>query len=522
MKIVLLSLLLQASLAEIRVAQYGSCVNETAHDLDPLSGYHCHFDGSLCAEGEVWHTPAQTADKDIKCTCDDDYNDNVFVASCYNGSGNHEVVCAATQSECPEGWYKMGPRYNSHHAVDDECGHGTESYGAFGAVVSCGKQCRCNFEYKSRENPVEIGTTPYGKCYNPATNLQFCAATESVCAANEEYFGPHSAAFSGPECNCDRAHTGACVTVPSPGEFTFGHCGVAEDSCNAGESYLTATALKASGLAIDCRLCDSTWAAPTVSPAPTVAVTALPTTSPTLSHVPTLSHAPTNSPTESPKTPAPTAAATLVPTAVPTAADTAKPSESPIAPPKAACIDNKKWRYKGEKRKSCIWVSKLELRTENLCKKPGVKRNCKIVCGTCCGDSKDKFKIGQKPNQEKKGCNYLKYSPERRPNLCPRKDVNSKCAETCGRCCSNIPGFEVVIDSGATKTCRWLAGKPARKRYCEKSSISTGCARVCGCADYTVKQTGVPVTDPTKAPVPAPTPVPTLAPVRAPVSLDDD
>jgi len=124
-------------------------------------------------------------------------------------------------------------------------------------------------EYKSRDAAVEIGSTPYGKCYNLATNLQFCAATESVCAAGEEYRGPYSAAFSSPECTCERTHTGACVNVAGPGEFTFGHCGVAVDSCYEGEVYLTATTLKESGLPNDCRLCENTWdetAAPTYTP----------------------------------------------------------------------------------------------------------------------------------------------------------------------------------------------------------------------------------------------------------------
>jgi len=466
----------------------------------------------------------------------------------------HQVSCAADDASCPEGDYLMGTRNNNDHTVDELCRDGISAFGSYSGPVSCGKQCKCSYEYKSRDDPVEIGSTSYGKCYNPETNLQFCAARESVCATGEEYRGPYHATFTGPECNCDRTHTGACVTMPTIGEYLFGHCAVAVDSCNDGESFLTATALKTSGLANDCRLCANTWDSPTVSPAPTDVVTAPPTRSPTVSAAPSLSQKPTNTPTTADPTPAPSAAdtdkptraPTAEPTRAPTAADTDKPTDKPVSVPTAppqkkpeeSCVDNMKYRFKGKKNKSCIWISKAAKRTANMCKKEGVKPNCKIVCGECCGDdSKLKFNIGKKPNQKKRGCSYLS-NDNRKNKFCPKAYVKAICAKTCGRCCSNVPDYEVVTPNGDTKKCNWVSGRPNRKRkYCKVDEVRKNCARECdSCADYTIKKTNppvkiqiptaAPVPAPTAAPVPAPTaapvPDPTAAPVRAPVSLDDD
>jgi len=547
MKIVLLSLILQASLAEMNFAQYGSCVNQTLFESSGgASGYHCHFTSDVCLDGEVWFTPAKTDANFISCTCDHDYNDNVFVQACYS-MVTHAVSCAADVASCPEGAFMMGSRYNSHQTVNELCRDGVSAYG-HGSPESCGKQCTCNYDYRSRSDPVEVGSTSYGKCYSPKTNLQFCAAKESVCAMDEEYRSPHHATFTGPECNCDRTHTGACVTMPSIGEYQFGHCAVAVDSCNDGESFLTATALKTSGLANDCRLCENTWDSPTVSPAPTAVVTAPPTLSPTVSAAPSLSQKPTNTPTTADPTPAPSATDSDKPTRAPTAADTDKPTEKPTdkpvsvptAPPQKkpeeSCVDNMSYRFKDKKKKSCIWISNTPKRTANLCKKKGVKPNCKIVCGECCGDDpKLRFKIGQKPNQKKRGCSYLS-NDTRKNKFCPKAYVKAICAKTCGRCCSNVPDYEVVTPNEDTKKCNWVSGNANRKRrYCKVDEVRKNCARECdSCADYTIKNTKPPVPAPTAAPVPAPTaapvpaptaapvPDPTAAPVRAPVSLDDD
>jgi len=534
MKIVaaFLSVFIQSTHAAIDVAEYGSCVNMTQFNSNPPAGTdpgaHCHFSSDYCLDGETWLTPAATVTLGVSCTCDDDYHNNVFVAACYS-MVTHQVVCAADPNECPEGNFILGggSRYNSHHNVSDDCGDGTPAFGSFTSAESCGKQCLCNYAYRSRDNTVEAGTSMYGKCYNPTTNIQYCAATDSSCAAGEEYRGPHSSSFTGPECTCDRTHVGACVSVLSPGEFSFEHCAVQEDSCNESAfTFLTATALQGSGLGNDCRLCVNTWDAPTISPAPTVTVTAPPTSSPTLSVSPTISAAPTSSPTTNEPTPLPSAAATSTPTGSPvTEAPTGSPvTEAPTGSPTtvlSACQDRLGFRLNNDKRKSCIWISKKQVRITNQCKKANVIDNCRVVCGTCCANnSKAKFKIQGK----KRGCMFLSNNNKKRQH-CPKSRVSAICPQTCGRCCTDDSSF-TFIQGGNIRDCKWVANKSERtKRWCP--TVKTNCRDTCGnCKDFRIKPTTPPVNSPTATPVVTPTasPVraPTASPVRAPVSLDDD
>jgi len=499
-------------------------MNATLHDTNPepgtLPGYHCHFSSADCVEGEDWLTPADVVGMGLKCTCDDDYNDNVFTAFCYN-MRTHQTSCAADIASCGEEFDYHDARYNTDHNVTDDCGDGSPAFGAY-IPASCGKQCRCNFEYRSRDATVEAGSTTYGKCYNPDTNIQYCAANVGTCSGSEEYRGPHSTAFTGPECGCDRAHTGACVTVTSPGEFAFENCAVAADSCESGKSFLSATALKTSGLSRDCRLCVNTWDEATVSPAPTDEVTPPPTASPTVSMAPTVSMSPTDTPTTADPTPAPSALSTMDPTTSPTTdpttAPTTDPTASPIAAPvtpKAACKDNQKYRMNKNKSITCVWIGAKENRRKTQCKKSGVRFNCKITCGTCCSDDLTRtFKVGPKGDKQKVDCSYL-LPDSRKESLCPRKVVASACAQSCGRCCKNTPNF-TFMDGNTSRVCKDIkkSSKVMKQRFCSDSNVSENCAAACdSCKDFTIKSTPMTKT-PVKAPVPAPTPV------SAP--LDDD
>jgi len=205
------------------------------------------------------------------------------------------------------------------------------------------------------------------------------------------------------------------------------------------------------------------------------------------------------------------------PTPAPSTAVTATPTKKPVA----TCFDSRTYRFKGKKNRSCIWISKKAKRTKNLCKKKGVKKNCKIVCGKCCADDLTrKFTIGKKPDQQKKSCNYLSFK-QRKYDLCPKKGVNAICAKMCGRCCSNVKNFEVDTPQGPKK-CSWIAAIADRKNeYCQIPANSEGCSRVCdSCTDYTIPKTD----SPSKSPVitPAPVSVPVKDVTRAPVKMDDD
>jgi len=462
MKIVatIFSIILQSSQATIYEAQYGGCFNATLHAESESPGrgssFHCHFTSDSCKDGEDWLAPSEVALNGFTCTCDDDLNQNVFTTPCYNMFGDHSVQCASSPSDCPESWYVLGERYNAHHAVLENCTDKSSAYVT--DLESCGKQCLCNYAYQIRDNMVEVGTSPYGKCYNPDTNLQYCAATESTCADGEMYHGPISDTLSGPECNCDRAKTGACMIGDD-----LSYCAVAEDSCLDTMTFVKAADLPSD---VDCRLCKNTWDAPTVSPAPTETYTPPPTATPTAS------------------------------------------------PTEFVCKDDHKFRHQGKKKKSCKWIDLNKKRTSKLCEKNKVFNACKIVCDRCCADDLDRTFKAEGSVQT---CAWL-WSETRKREQCTRPVVNSVCAETCGRCCKNDSEF--VYDIGTTeepnvKKCGWFKKKKRAKKYCKEAAIADACKKSCNsCDDYTV-----PITDsPTKSPVKPPT----KAPVKVPSAGGDD
>lgn len=453
----LLSVLLPAAQADIMAAKYGACMNQTLHDENPppgtKQGYHCHFSSRDCLDGEDWMDPMQVEKAGLKCSCDDDYNENVYTHFCYS-MVTHQVKCAAERSDCTEGSYNAA-RYNAHHEVNETCAIGVNSWGAF-APNSCGKQCLCNFNYKSRSDAIEPATTSYGKCYNADTNQQYCAANMMSCAEGEEYIGPFTKAFSGPRCGCDRTHTGACI---KQGEVKY--CAVEEDSCKSSMTFLNAKELMDLDSGVDCRLCANTWDAPTVSPAPTSTITQPPTDSPTLSM------APTETVTQSP----------TVKTAAPSDSKTAAPSESPA--PK--CIDDTNFKLGEVAKKTCKWVANNKNK-DNLCKRGIVKNSCLITCGKCCEDDPDGFVKGKKMKQ----CLPFLQKESKKMKSCTKGKFNIPCAYTCGRCCYSDTTYKFKVN-GNDKPCSFINTGSKVKKFC-KGETKEYCGKECGCIDYTKKE----------------------------------
>jgi len=255
-------------LAKLEFGQFGGCLNRTAVGTESdNTAFHCHFDSTFCLDGEEWLDTVTVASEGYgPCTCDDDYNSNVFSHGCYDIANTHAIECSASLDQCPEGWYDMGSRYNSGHSVDEECGHEDSAFeeeNSEGGTSSCGKRCTCNFQYQSRDTAVTIGSTQYGMCFDSAASSSYCALREEQCASTEVYYNPHSGAMAGTDCNCDNVHLGACMDGSS-----FSHCAVALDNCQDGQTHIAPRALRESVPGVDCRLCRNSWdeIPPTESP----------------------------------------------------------------------------------------------------------------------------------------------------------------------------------------------------------------------------------------------------------------
>lgn len=245
-------------LANLEFGTFGGCLNRSAIGTeDEDKAFHCHFDSTFCLDGEEWLNSAAAASEGFgPCTCDDDYNNNIFSHGCYDMQNTHAVECSANANQCPDGWYDLGSRYNSDHSVDEECGHGDPAYTdtSGGKTSSCGKRCTCNFQYQSRDTTITIGSTQYGMCYDSTAESYYCALKEDHCTSSEIYYTPHSGAMSGTDCNCDDVHLGGCMDGSS-----FSHCAVAIDNCEAGQTHLAPRALRETVPHVDCRLCRNSW-----------------------------------------------------------------------------------------------------------------------------------------------------------------------------------------------------------------------------------------------------------------------
>lgn len=290
-------------LAKLEFGQFGGCLNRTAIGTDNANkAFHCHFDSTFCLDGEEWLTTDEVASEGFgPCTCDDDYNSNVFSHGCYDMQNTHAVECSATVDQCPEGWYDLGSRFNSGHSVEENCGHGDSAYAddkGGGKTESCGKRCTCNFQYQSRDTTITIGSTQYGMCFDAAADSKYCALKPEHCASSEDFYEPHSGAMSGTNCNCDDVHLGACMDGSS-----FSHCAVDIDNCKSGQTHLAPRALRETVPDADCRLCRNSWdenppvAAPRSVPvaAPVTAPVSAPVKSPVATPVRTPVAAPVQS-----------------------------------------------------------------------------------------------------------------------------------------------------------------------------------------------------------------------------------
>jgi len=95
--------LLQDNIFSIRqYPRFGLCLNRDKI-LNPSSGpfdtpaFHCHFDSSFCEPDEEWLNPFEAEDEGLgPCTCDDDFNSNVLIHTCYEDS---LISCSTTADQ---------------------------------------------------------------------------------------------------------------------------------------------------------------------------------------------------------------------------------------------------------------------------------------------------------------------------------------------------------------------------------------------------------------------------------------
>jgi len=268
------------SLASLMFTDFGGCLNrEIAAAKNDTVSFHCHFDSTFCLPGEDFLDASEVAAEGLgPCTCDDDFNSNVYTHGCYDMQNTHAVECSANAEQCPDGWYNLGYRFNSAHTVKEDCGHGDSAFEDQngGKSTSCGKRCTCNFKYQSRDTTLQVGSTQYGLCYDSVARSSYCSVKAETCAPGETFFGPHSSTLSSgaTDCSCSNVHVGGCMEGN-----TFSHCAVTEDNCKDGQTHLMPRALREIVTGVDCRLCREDFA-PVASPvakpiaSPTTAVTA--------------------------------------------------------------------------------------------------------------------------------------------------------------------------------------------------------------------------------------------------------
>jgi len=255
----------------IQVAVYGGCLNRTKHEEGAAKSespaFHCHFDSSSCVDGEEWLNQFEIEEEGLgPCTCDHNYKSNVYVHTCYDVMGSHQLICGS-HGGCPEQLMDLGERYNSDTNVSDDCGHGDNAFGAF-TGETCGKRCTCSYVYKSGDSQMSAGETSYGVCRNTETNNEYCAVRNDTCAEDETFL-EHWNVGGDKKCPCTDTLIGACVENEND---TFSHCAVASDGCKATQRFLRPSELRSStDHDVDCRVCKNTWeptAPPTQSPAP--------------------------------------------------------------------------------------------------------------------------------------------------------------------------------------------------------------------------------------------------------------
>jgi len=264
-----------ASAMDIETARFGGCLNQTK--LDEAEGradgepndpaFHCHYDSSSCSGEEIWLDPLEVVDQGHgPCTCDANFETNVYGFGCYDMTGSHAVKCTSTADQCPEGWYHLGGRFNNQYDIAEQCTHGDSAFGGGYDAESnemCAKRCTCHFHYQSREEVLDSRSTQHGLCYNIGTHEFYCAVSAAACDPEESFYGSLSPQLENYDCTCEKTETGACLNGG-----TFAHCAVAADSCSPSQTFMTRNELHASNLKVDCRLCapENTPTPPTPTP----------------------------------------------------------------------------------------------------------------------------------------------------------------------------------------------------------------------------------------------------------------
>jgi len=251
-----------ASAMDIEIARFGGCLNQTKlaegrAALDPA--FHCHYDSSSCLTDEtygdeIWLDPLEVIDQGHgPCTCDANFETNVYGFGCYDMTGTHAVKCTSTPEQCPEGWYHLGGRFNNHLEIAEQCTHGDAAFGGGYDADNedmCAKRCTCHFHYQSREGVLDSRSTQHGLCYNIGTHEFYCAVSEAVCDPEESFYGSLTPQLENYDCTCEKTETGACLNGGA-----FAHCAVGADSCSPSQTFMTRNELHASNLKVDCRLC---------------------------------------------------------------------------------------------------------------------------------------------------------------------------------------------------------------------------------------------------------------------------
>jgi len=112
------------------------------------------------------------------------------------------------------------------------------------------------------------------------------------------------------------------------------------------------------------------------------------------------------------------------------------PSLFPSSDPTQSCRDNPAFRRNNVEKKSCDWIGSTEDRRSMNCSIQNVVDNCPQACRVCCGDDED-FRL-ETDRGVALQCKWLSRKVIRRQRYCERKQngalVTNKCGESCGRC----------------------------------------------------------------------------------------
>jgi len=113
-----------------------------------------------------------------------------------------------------------------------------------------------------------------------------------------------------------------------------------------------------------------------------------------------------------------------------------EPSIFPSSNPSQSCRDNPAFRRNNVEKKTCDWIGSTENRRSKNCNIQNVADNCPQACRTCCGDDEDyRFITGSGKSQQ---CKWLYQNEKRKERFCEKNLKNvlvtNKCGESCGRC----------------------------------------------------------------------------------------